>query len=423
MTEIVDMRLYTIITFICMIFYDLGYAKLNNYKMIFNFKNIFYALIATILNLLTVSIHIIGIKVVLNFIIFSGELKLVFKDNWKRIITSYILICLILGLMELIITNALLYSGIITNSTSANSLTYINLIITLLEVIGGNILLSINILRNFFQKLSNIFTENKTIYNIIYLIFITIAALGIINVSNFDNHNSLQLILVLVIIFVILFISIIRSRYNEEMLKISNNKLIDYNDKYGKFLDEYKIYKHNIKHKLSAMKTFGNKKVNALIDELLEEETTFSIRNNNIYNIPNGIKGIVAEKLYNKKYDVLIYNNLKEDPFIKLEPKSFNSISECLGIALDNAIEASEETKTPIITMDLYEDENDIYIKVGNNYCNNIDLDKIGDKYYSTKNRGSGLGLFSIKRNHLIKEEISIINDFYYIELQLKKAR
>ena len=207
------------------------------------------------------------------------------------------------------------------------------------------------------------------------------------------------------------------------MLKISNKKLIDYNDNYGKFLDEYKIYKHNINHKLSAMKAYGNKKINALIDDLLEEETSFSIKNNELYNVPNGIKGIVAGKLYNKGYHVIIDNKIKKDPFITLDAKSFNSISECIGIALDNAIEASEETEEPIIIMDLYEDKENIYLKIGNNYCNSIDLDNIGSKYYSTKNRGSGLGLFSIKRNNLVKESIKIINNFYYIELQIKKTR
>lgn len=227
----------------------------------------------------------------------------------------------------------------------------------------------------------------------------------------------------LIIIFAILFVSIIKLKYQDEMLKKSNRQLIDYNNNYGKFLDDYKVYKHNINHKLAAMKSFGNKKINALIDDLLEEETTFSIKNNELYNIPNGIKGIVAEKLYNKDYHVMIDNKIKKDPFIKLDARSFNSISECIGIALDNAIEASEATEEPIILLDLNEDNKNIYLKIGNNYCNSIDLDNIGNKYYSTKNRGSGLGLFSIKQNNLVKEKIEIINNFYYIELQIKKAR
>ena len=139
--------------------------------------------------------------------------------------------------------------------------------------------------------------------------------------------------------------------------------------------------------------------------------------------VPNGIKGIVAEKLYNKDYDIMIHNKIKTDYFSKLSPQAFNSISECLGIALDNAIEACEETENPVITMDIYENKDNVCIKIGNTFKNCIDIDRIGNKYYSTKNRGSGLGLFSIKKNKLVKEKITIINDIYYIDLQIKKAR
>ena len=171
------------------------------------------------------------------------------------------------------------------------------------------------------------------------------------------------------------------------------------------------------------MKSFGNKKINSLIDDLILEENNFDIKNNNIYNVPNGIKGIVAEKLYNAKIDVITSNKISNDPFINLSPKAFNSISECIGIALDNAIEASKETKNPVITLELYERKEYIVITIGNNFCNNIDFEKLGEKYYSTKKRGSGLGLFSIMKNKLVKEKISIVNDFYNIELQIKKAR
>lgn len=245
--------------------------------------------------------------------------------------------------------------------------------------------------------------------------------IGILNLDNYATDNSVRLIIILVIIFAILFFMIIKAKTKEEFLEESNKRLIEYNEKYGQFLDEYKIYKHNIKNKLIGMKVYGNKKIKALIDDLLEEETTFSIKNNNLYNLPQGIKGIVAEKLYNIKINVIIENKLKNDPFIKLNPKEFNSISESIGICLDNAIEASIETENPIITLELYENKKNIYIKIGNNYTNNIDIDELGDKYYSTKNRGSGLGLFSLHRNNLIEEKISLINDFYYIELKIKK--
>lgn len=424
MRALSESKIYIFVTFFCMMLYNLCYAKLNNHKITWSFNNIIYILISVILILISVYIDFVGIKIITNFLIFCLELKLIFNDSWKRVITNYILIFVFLEIIELLLTFILLSIGILKDNASANEISIINLYLTFIISFIEYILFSNKTIKKYFQKLINVFIENINLSNIVYLIFITIIFLGTISIKNFEDTKAIQIIIFLFLIFSILFITLIKLKYHEEILKISNKKLIDYNDNYGKFLDDYKIYKHNINHKLTAMKVYGNKKINALIDDLLEEETTFSIKNNELYNIPNGIKGIVAGKLYNKDYNVIIDNNkIKKDPFIKLDAKSFNSISECIGIALDNAIEASEETENPIILIDLKEDKENIYLKIGNNYCNGIDLDNIGNKYYSTKNRGSGLGLFSIKQNNLVTEQIEIINDFYYIKLQIKKTR
>lgn len=423
MKEIIDVILWIIVLFICITSYNVCYAKINNYKIKIDSRFLIITLLATLLNLVNIHFNTIEVKIICNTILFCIEFKLIFNDDWKKIITNYIFIYLILFIIELTVTNGLLYFDILNNNLSANNTSYINLALTFAVQMIEYLLISIKIFRKHLQKLINFFIKNINFLNIAYLMFITISILGIINIQNFANSHSISLIIMLIIIFAILFVSIIKLKYQDEMLKKSNRQLIDYNNNYGKFLDDYKIYKHNINHKLAAMKSFGNKKINALIDDLLEEETTFSIKNNELYNIPNGIKGIVAEKLYNKDYHVMIDNKIKKDPFIKLDARSFNSISECIGIALDNAVEASEATEDPIILLDLNEDNENIYLKIGNNYCNSIDLDNIGNKYYSTKNRDSGLGLFSIKQNNLVKEKIEIINNFYYIELQIKKAR
>ncbi len=423
MNEIIDIFYYVIAIFISITFYNIFYSKINSKKLEIQRKTIIIIFCATILNLVNIRYSPLAIKIIFNTILLCIELKLIFKDNWKTTITTHIFIYLFLQLLEIIITNLLLSLNILTSNDTANSLTFMNLFLTILISVIGYIFFLIPIVKLLFQKVINFFIENHTTYNILYIIYITIVILSLINIQNFANSNSISLIFFLCLVFIILFVSNIKLIYHSEILEASNKNLIDYNDNYGKFLDDYKIYKHNINHKLSAMKSYGNKKINALIDDLLQEETNFSIKNNELYNIPNGIKGIVARKLYNKDYNILINNKIKKDPFSKLEARSFNSISECIGIALDNAIEASQETEDPIIIMDLFEDNNNLYLKIGNNYCNSIDLDNIGNKYYSTKNRGSGLGLFSIKQNKLVKEKIEIINDFYYIELQIKKAR
>lgn len=410
-----------IISIFSTICYNICYIKLNQYKIKINIKNVISIIIASILILLNNGHNNLWLKVIITPMIFFISLKIIYKDEIKKIIINYIMIYIIMIMIEIILTNILYKIGIIENNNGVILYSVSKFILSIIIGVIECMIFSIKKINKRLKRLRNFFIENINTLNIAYLWIITYIIIGIINIENFAKKGTIELVMLLFFLFFLMFVIIIKSKTKEEYLKKSNNKLIEYNDKYGKFLDEYKVYKHNIKNKLIGMKAFGNKKINALIDDLLEEETKFSIKNNNLYNVPNGIKGIVAEKLYNTKINVIIDNKLKKDPFIKLNPKEFNKISESIGVCIDNAIEASIETENPIITIDLYEDRTNNYIKIGNNFKNEIDIEEIGEKNYSTKNRGSGYGLFSIMRNKFVKEKITIINDFYYIELAIKK--
>lgn len=422
MQEIANWIYLVFVFIICTILMNLCFAKLNNTKLKFNFKSLIIILITSGITLLNNLYNNNELKTLVSLMIVCICFKVIYKQDLKTTVISYIMIFFILIFLEICITNILSVVKLLNGNNEAFSLNFFRLSLSLGVGILEYLLFSFKCLKRLFQKVKVYFIQNSSIGNISYLIFITMAVLGMLNVKNFANNDSTKFIFYLTFLFTILFIIIIKTKTNELLLKESNRRLIDYNEKYGKFLDEYKVYKHNINNKLIALKSYGNKKVNALIDDLLEEETSFSLKNNNLYNIPNGIKGLIVEKLYNIDLDVLIFNKVVKDPFQDLSPKKFNSISESLGVCLDNAIEASCETPNPIIVMDLYEDKENIYIKIGNNFCNSIDLSEIGNKFYSTKSKGNGLGLFSIMQNKLVKEKINIINDFYYIELQIKKA-
>ena len=71
-----------------------------------------------------------------------------------------------------------------------------------------------------------------------------------------------------------------------------------------------------------------------------------------------------------------------------------------MGIVIDNAIEASSKTNNKYILIDIYND-NGIVIEISNSFKGKVDINSINDKYYSTKGKNRGLGLFII--NKLIK--------------------
>ncbi len=420
MREIINILIHLFGIFITIFFSTQCYALLANKKLIFSRRNFFILVILTLLILLNNMFMIVEIKAAVAFLIMILCLNLLFKDKLKKTFIIYVIIYMVLMLLEIVLSNVIFTFNLIP--ISAFSITLVNSGLSILIALIQYGLFKIPFVKKVLIKLIDNAIYIATLMNVLYLLIFSLLVVGIFNVYNNETTESYKIIIIIICIFAILFIYLINTIINSNVLKLSNKKLIEYNDKYSKFLEEYKIYKHNIKNKLLSIKSYGNKKVNDLIDNLVEEETSFTIKNNNIYNLPNGIKGIIAEKLYNINIDVVIDNKIKNDPFAKLSPKAFNSLSECLGIALDNAIEASKETDEPIVIVNLNEDKENIFIKIGNNFSNNIDIEKLGEKYYSTKNRGSGLGLFSIQMNKLVKENITIINNFYYIELQIKKG-
>lgn len=74
-------------------------------------------------------------------------------------------------------------------------------------------------------------------------------------------------------------------------------------------------------------------------------------------------------------------------------------ISRILGILLDNAIEAAEETEDKIINIEIKSDDKKHIFTIKNSCKDtNISTTKIFEKGYSTKNRNSGFGLWNVHK-------------------------
>ncbi len=195
---------------------------------------------------------------------------------------------------------------------------------------------------------------------------------------------------------VILFICFLIISYyqSQKLIKIANAKIKELTENYEKI-------PANTKNKTKKQ-----------IKNLLNDEK--------INSLPNGIKGLVIAKIINFDCSIKIDNKLSNTSFSKYSIAQLNELINSLNDILDNAIEASNNMTNPLVTLSLYEDNKHIFICVGNNFNNIIDINKLGDKYYSTKQNHSGLGLFFLNR-HNIKKHIDITNNFFSFTLELKK--
>ena len=96
--------------------------------------------------------------------------------------------------------------------------------------------------------------------------------------------------------------------------------------------------------------------------------------------------------------------------FSTIPSKMNYDICRIIGIILDNAIEATiklnEENKEILISM--YIDEYFI-IEISNRFIGEIDINKIFNKGYTTKEKGHGYGLNLLRK--IVNENDNIINE------------
>ena len=70
----------------------------------------------------------------------------------------------------------------------------------------------------------------------------------------------------------------------------------------------------------------------------------------------------------------------------------------CLGILIDNAVEAALDTEQPWLEIVLLAQDGRVFLRVSNFYANDIEPGKMWNEGWSTKGAGRGMGLSSYRR-------------------------
>lgn len=255
---------------------------------------------------------------------------------------------------------------------------------------------------------------------IVFSVFIIVAGLTMFfNIDKFNVNVFSVLFIILVMFDFILFINY---RVNAEESAKYLNTLKENNEFYIKMEDENRIFKHNLVAKLLSIKSVSNTKSMGLIEDLIEQFNKSIDFSRNMKVIPYGLNGIIYQKLYPwmKILKVEISNELDFDIFDMLKPRRYNVLVEKLVIALDNAIEACLKSEDKSLIINIYDDDN-ICIEIENTFGNDIDLDLLGNKNYSTKGYKHGLGLFSAFRNNEASLTVKVVNNVFISRIIAKK--
>ncbi len=256
----------------------------------------------------------------------------------------------------------------------------------------------------------------------IFFLLITIGALNFL--STFNKMKSAYYLFLILLIFIIFGVYlIIKLLVNNHNKKLEISDLKSKNSEVIKYINEFKTYKHNLKYDLIAIKESGNIEVKKQIDELLNNNNSELEYINNFKEVPSSLIHVFSDCLTinnDNNIEIIIKNSYK-DKELNVDMNNYLQLNKIIGNCLTNSIEAVPDNEG-FIYVYFYEDDCNQYVKIVNNFTNNIDIDKLGEVNYSTKNRNSGFGLCSIFSN---KENIrvfgSIINNLFEIRIMIPK--
>lgn len=286
-----------------------------------------------------------------------------------------------------------------------------------------------------FKRMTNIFNE-KVNYFLFTILFLSFLGFYIISYYNFfrKSAENFMFSFVLFCIFMILLVLLISEFFKIKTKDEEQKQLLKIMGDYEIILDKTRENRHEMINNLLVLKGEKNKnsrRYNDILDELIKQYDTNKMSSySGLYKLPNGLKGLVYYKIARiKNNDVnfrTIISDKMYDEFNNLDTKIYYKVCKIMGILIDNAVEASINSKEKTLLIYIYEQCNgNIIISIENSYNSLLDIHDINKKGYSTKGKNRGLGLFianrTIEEEKLLRLRQYVFESTFISELKIIK--
>jgi len=376
----------------------------------------------------------IPINVILNIIFIPFLILIVFKTKLLKAVIAEIIPYIFIAIFELLLSKPFIN---ITNITM-NELQVIPIYRFTFILFGYLLMFAIYLMiRNSNLRLADLSNINKKDKIFLILTF----ALGLLviwlqtHLTNFYSEDLPSFIgllnfLIILSYFFISFFGLTRtSKLQQASEDIETLQL--YNKTLSILHDNIRGFKHDFNNILQSIGGYietndmdGLKKYYSQLEVDCRRANNLSALNPDTINNP-AIYSILASK-YHKADELGIKVNL--EIFLDLNKLNMKiyEFTRLLGILLDNAIEATYECTEKIINVYIRKDfkiKRQLLI-IENTYNNKeIDVEKIFEKGYSTKDSNTGLGLWEvrqiIKKNNNLNLYTSKDNKFFKQQLEI----
>ena len=369
---------------------------------------IFTSFIITINNLYN---PILPIRALASAAIYFIMYKTIFKESLKTTFCKTCLMTLVSFVLDPVLS--IIISFTCENVQELNVNTIPKLLITCIFSYTYFKIFKSEKNRKRFNSLLELMEANKKILIYFTILVLVAHAYNVMMVYNYVDYKYYTALLILIIFISYFSYIFIHEIFDNVSLTLKNKYLNDNLINYQKTADNYRTLKHNLKNDLFIIARSKDKEkaIRRTYEKYNQDEEWV----NNIGSIPSGLQGIIFLKMeFAENNKVKFYMDNKID-FEKLDEGTplYLDTCEVIAICLDNAIEASVDTEEKLICMGLYNDDDCYTINITNSFNNFVDIDKLGEKNYSTKNRNSGIGLnyiANLNKDIKIKRIISDTN-------------
>ena len=378
-------------------------------------------------------------RIILSFLLLIIACLILLKEkiNKSVIIAFFSFIILLFSDVFYVLLNSLIFG--LNNSQLQNNVfgTFLTNIVILIFALGFT-----HILNNPKNKLLSNLAERLTIRNDnsnLYTIFIAfISTIMLIYCVYFEPDISIGLSLgiVIIVIYAVFTVKLVQEKTSNIKLQEDNKAMTSSLTEYEKMYALQRMKNHEYKNDLSILRGMIDKENKKAID-YINQLMNIKVNKNNSWmeilkKIPEGgLQGILYYKLLqmddlNVNVDFSTSSTYSPSSYIRLSDKVKSEICKLLGIYLDNAIQAVSNINEKNIFLNIDEDKEYIIFKIANNFKGDIDLDRIYESGYTTKEKGHGFGLAIAKeildRDSLIDNKTQIIKDKFIQEIKIKKC-
>lgn len=402
---------------------------LNKKVKLLNTKNVIIILFLTIIQTIAYNSEYSISYTITNYLLVVITNKLIFKENMYKtiVVTCTSLIILMIG--------DFINSIIMINFVSLNEIRscwYLRIISNLFVSVYSFVITSIPVInkkcRYFLNKLEGKCVPITALFAIliISIVFITYN----IAIDFAFDMSFITNILTIVTLIAFFYIFIIE---DNEFNKLNDeyDSLFKCIQTFEEWIEREQLNRHEYKNQLASLRCISKeKKVKDKIDSIISDNININSNTvNQLKPLPNdGLKGLLYYKIVvaqNNKLNVEVDISIKKFKTIKsISEEKMKIVCRLVGIYMDNAIEASIESKIKIISVEIYELKNELNVVIANSFNKNKDISRRNEKGYSTKGKGRGNGLYFAKRMvdkyNWITETQNINQNFYIQKLVIK---